>query len=126
MPSVIDKNLILIIDTAHPTARIVLGNSEKILGTREWMNTPHVGTDLLVYIEELLTECGQKKENISRIGVHPGPGSYGLVRMGIVTATILAQGIGAELVGISNETPEEARQEALQLSSISSIEPKYS
>ncbi|MDA1169497.1 MAG: hypothetical protein O3A36_04115, partial [bacterium] len=78
---------ILIIDTAHPIARIVLFDDEKVLGSREWDNTPKVGTDLLVYIEELLQELTLDKASIARIGVHAGPGSYGLVRTGIVTAT---------------------------------------
>jgi tRNA A37 threonylcarbamoyladenosine modification protein TsaB len=119
-------NLLLTIDTAHPTARVVVANDIQILGMREWPNTPQVGTDLLVYTEELLKECGQEKRNISRIGVHAGPGNYGLVRVGIITATILAQAVGAELVGLSADGAEEAVQEARKGAPVSAIEPKYS
>ena len=88
----------LIIDTVHPTGGVILADSEKTLATREWPNTPKVGTDLLTYIEEVLQEVGVEKTSLARIAVHSGPGSYGLVRTGIVTATILAQSIGAELL----------------------------
>ncbi len=121
-----ENTLLLLIDTAHPTARVVLGDGEKILGIKEWANAPQVGINLLIYIEELLKECGREKGSISRIGVHPGPGSYGLVREGITTATMLVQAVGAELVSISEEGPVEALEEARKSTPISSIEPKYS
>lgn len=92
------KSLTLIIDTAHPTARVILVDNETVLATREWANTPKVGTDVLIYIEELLKDTRVEKTSLARIAVHAGPGSYGLVRTGIVTATILSQAVGAELL----------------------------
>ncbi len=118
--------LILTIDTAHPTARVVLADDTGILSMREWANTPQVGTDLLVYIEEVLQESGQEKIDIGRVGVHAGPGSYGLVRMGITTATIFAQATGAELAVILKEDTEGALEEARKSIPVSAIEPKYS
>lgn len=119
------NSCILIIDTAHPTARIMLVDDEKTLGTCEWANTPRVGTDLLVYIDELLGECHFEKSDITRVAVHSGPGSYGLVRTGIVTATILAQAIGAELVETQGETADELIAYARKASPVASIEAKY-
>ena len=97
------ENLTLIIDTAHPTARVVIIDEKKVLGSREFTNTPKVGTDLLVYIEELLKELEIDKKSLTKVAVHAGPGSYGLVRTGIVTATILAQSVGAEFVEVTGE-----------------------
>lgn len=119
------NSLILIIDTAHPTARVVLADDEKVLAAREWANTPKVGTDLLVYIDEVLQETGIEKTGLTRIGVHPGPGSYGLVRTGIVTATILAQAIGAELVETEGESAEELVEHARRAMPVVSIEARY-
>lgn len=119
------KPLLLIIDTAHPTARVILANDEKILGVREWENTPKLGTDLLIHIDELLQECECGKSNITRIAVHPGPGSYGLVRTGIVTATIFVQSVGAELVAVQGETMEELVESARTAKPIASLEQKY-
>lgn len=95
--------LALIIDTAHPTAAVFVTDGKKVLGKKEWANTPKAGTDLLVRIEELLKELKIDKTSITKIAVHVGPGSYGLVRTGIVTATILAQTIGAEILEIAGE-----------------------
>ncbi len=115
----------LIIDTAHPTARVVIADERKIVGLREWPNTPNIGVDLLVYIEELLQSLGKGKKDITRIAVHSGPGSYGLVRTGIVSATILAQATGAELVEVQGETEEELIKSARNASPNTGIEPKY-
>lgn len=115
----------LIIDTAHPIARIILADDQKILAIREWQNTPKVGTGLLVYIDELLKECGFAKTDLARIAVHSGPGSYGLVRTGIVTGTILAQAVGAELVGVEGETVDELLENARKASPVTSVAPKY-
>lgn len=120
------QSLVLLIDTAHPTARVILADSEKVLAERQWANTPKVGTDLLVYIGEVLKEAGVNKEDITRIGVHAGPGSYGLVRTGITTATILAEAIGAELVSIEGETLEELVEHVRKSEPVSQVEPKYS
>lgn len=117
--------LLLIIDTAHPTARIIITDQEKVLGKREWENTPKVGTDLLINIEALLKELGKQKTDITRIAVHAGSGSYGLVRTGIVTATILAQAIGAELVSVDGDSEEEIILNARNGEVVNAIEPKY-
>lgn len=115
----------LSIDTAHPTARIILADGEAVVAFREWQNTPTVGTDLLIYIDEVLHEAGVDKKGLQRIAVHPGPGSYGLVRTGIGTATMLAQAIGAELVETQGETVDELVEHTRKASPVASIEAKY-
>lgn len=117
--------LILIIDTAHPTARIILADDKKTLAMRQWPNTPKVGTDLLVYIDELLQECGFAKTDLARIAVHSGPGSYGLVRTGIVTGTILAQAVGADLIEAQGELVDEIVENVKGATPVTSIKPKY-
>lgn len=119
------QSLILIIDTAHPTARIIFVDEKTILGTREWENTPNVGTDLLTNIEGVLEELGKQKTHITRLAVHAGPGSYGLVRTGIVTATILAQAEGAELVAVVGDREEDMITSARNGEVVDAIEPKY-
>src|SRR5258708_29089058 len=101
---ILHMQLILIIDTAHPIARIIMADEHVILGKREWENTPKVGTDVLTHIDELLQEIGKDKESITRVAVHAGPGSYGLVRTGIVTATVFAQSVDAELVAVVGDS----------------------
>ena len=117
--------LMLIIDTAHPTARIFLADEEKMIVKREWENTPKVGTDLLLYIDEALREVGKEKTDITRIAVHAGPGSYGLVRTGIVTGTVLAQALEAQLVEVIGDSDDELIKSARTGEIVESIEPKY-
>ncbi|MCE9643151.1 MAG: hypothetical protein K8Q97_02370 [Candidatus Andersenbacteria bacterium] len=119
------KQLILIIDTAHPRARIICADDTTVLGKREWENTPKVGTDLLVHIGGLLEELGKQKTDITRVAVHAGPGSYGLVRTGIVTTTILAQAIGAELAVVSGDSEEDVVKSARTGEKVDAVEPKY-
>lgn len=119
------NSLILVIDTAHRTARVIIADGEKILGVKTWENTPKVGTDLLIYSEELLKEVGKITSDITRVGVHAGPGSFALLRTGIGTATILAQAASAELVEAQGETDEELAQSARAANPVASIEQKY-
>src|SRR3990167_10088336 len=119
------SHLILITDTAHPTARVIVADEKQILGSREFTNTPKVGTDLLIYIDELLQELKLDKTSLTRIGVHAGPGSYGLVRTGIVTATVLGQAVGAEIVAVSGDTEEEVVASARTAEKVDAVEPKY-
>lgn len=115
----------LIIDTAHPTARVLLVKDGSIIAKREWENTPKVGTELLIYIDEILKEVEIGKENLKRIAVHTGPGSFGLVRTGITTATLLTQAAGAELVGIVGDTEEELLAHAQAGTPTQTIKPRY-
>lgn len=119
------NSLILIIDTAHPTARVVLVSEKKVLGVREWENTPKVGTDVLENIEGLLLECGKALQDITRVAVHSGPWSFGLLRTGIGTAATLAQTLHAELVETCGDTVEEMVDAAQNATPVASIEPKY-
>lgn len=125
MSSPSETNFILIIDTAHPTAAVFVADDKQVLGKKEWANTPKVGTDLLVCIEELLQELKIDKTSLTRIGVHAGPGSYGLVRSGIVTATILAQAISAELVEVTGETEDALVESARTAEAVVAVEAKY-
>ncbi|MEO6077651.1 MAG: hypothetical protein ABIP54_02600 [Candidatus Andersenbacteria bacterium] len=121
-----NSQLTLIIDTAHPTARVIIADAENIVAKREWENTPQVGTSLLLYIEELLQELKKEKTDIARVAVHVGPGSSGLVRTGVTTATILAQSVDAELVGIKGETEDELVKNARSGEAQDGLEIKYS
>jgi tRNA A37 threonylcarbamoyladenosine modification protein TsaB len=120
-----NQSFILIIDTAHPIARVIIADAENIVAKREWENEPKVGTSLLIYIDELLQELKIEKTDIARIAVHVGPGSSGLVRTGVTTATILAQSVDAELVGITGETEEELVKNARNGEVKDVLEVKY-
>jgi tRNA threonylcarbamoyladenosine biosynthesis protein TsaB len=61
----------------------------------------HAGR-LLVLVEEALAAAGATWEDINRIAVGVGPGSFTGLRLGIATARALAQSRDLPLVGISS------------------------
>lgn len=60
----------------------------------------HAGR-LLGLIEEALAAAGVGLEDVGRLAVGTGPGSYTGLRIGVATARALAQAQGARLVGVS-------------------------
>jgi tRNA threonylcarbamoyladenosine biosynthesis protein TsaB len=62
---------------------------------------PGHATRLLGLVDEVLEAAGVRLEDVGRIAVGTGPGSFTGLRIGIATARGLAQGTGAELVGVS-------------------------
>jgi len=62
---------------------------------------PGHATQLLVLAAELLAEAGLRFADVQRIAVGLGPGTFTGLRIGVATARALAQGSGAELVGVS-------------------------
>jgi tRNA threonylcarbamoyladenosine biosynthesis protein TsaB len=58
--------------------------------------------ELTAGIQALLSEAGLKASDIDRVVVDHGPGLFTGLRVGIATAIALAQGVGAEIVGVSS------------------------
>jgi tRNA threonylcarbamoyladenosine biosynthesis protein TsaB len=62
---------------------------------------PGHATQLLALAAELLAEAGLRFADVERIAVGLGPGTFTGLRIGVATARALAQGGGADLVGVS-------------------------
>jgi tRNA threonylcarbamoyladenosine biosynthesis protein TsaB len=62
---------------------------------------PGHAAQLLALAQELLDEAGLQFADVQRIAVGLGPGTFTGLRIGVATARALAQGSGAELVGVS-------------------------
>jgi len=116
---------LLVIDTAHPEARVVLVKDGDVVGTREWENGKQVGIDLLKYVDEVLDEIGIELDDVERIAVHVGPGGYSSLRAGIVTAQMLAMTGEKELVEVVSGSIEEMAEEAVEHSPVEVITPRY-
>jgi tRNA threonylcarbamoyladenosine biosynthesis protein TsaB len=63
---------------------------------------PGHATRLLGLADELLTQAGLQWSEVDRITVGVGPGTFTGLRVGLATARGLAQGLAAELVGVSS------------------------
>ena len=57
---------------------------------------------LLVVIEEALTKCRWSRDDLELIAVTQGPGSFTGLRIGCVTAKVLAFAVNAQLVGVNS------------------------
>ena len=90
----------LAIDCAFPDAVIALSDGERILMRQFGPQRSHA-LSIIGELERLLAEANVKAEQLDRIGVGQGPGSFTGLRVALATATGIAQGASADLVGFS-------------------------
>ena len=88
--------MILAFDTATNVATIALVRNGKVLGDR-----PSRAVRILDDIDALLTEAHLGREDVDRVVVGTGPGSYTGLRIGLITARTLAFALGIPLAGVS-------------------------
>jgi tRNA threonylcarbamoyladenosine biosynthesis protein TsaB len=99
--------IVLGMDTATPATVVGLLDEARPLTVAERRHEPEPGerpghaAQLLALAAELLDEAGLRFADVDRIGVGLGPGTFTGLRIGVATARALAQGSGAELVGVS-------------------------
>jgi tRNA threonylcarbamoyladenosine biosynthesis protein TsaB len=95
---------ILAFDTATAATTVALADGDAVLERRD---DPPAGTRprhtsrLMTLIAELLEEAGWSWDQLTRIAVGVGPGTFTGLRIGVATARALAQARGLELVGVS-------------------------
>ena len=108
---------VLAFDTATPATVVGLrAGDAPVLARRDEPPAgarPGHAAQLLTLCAELLDEAGLTWQDVDRIGVGVGPGTFTGLRIGVATARALAQAAGAELVGVSTlETLGSAAREA--------------
>lgn len=92
--------LTLGIETSTSVTSAALIRGDQTLGTfRHPGGTGH-GEVLAPGIVALLADAGVTARQVGRVVVGVGPGPFTGLRVGVVTATVLAHSIGAELVGL--------------------------
>lgn len=88
--------LILAFDTATDVATSALVRNGEVLGERASR-----AVRILDDFEKLLGAAGLRAEDVDRIVVGRGPGSFTGLRMGLVTARTLSFSLGAPVAGVS-------------------------
>jgi tRNA threonylcarbamoyladenosine biosynthesis protein TsaB len=95
---------VLALDTATPSTVVgLLGPDGALLEARHDPapgERPGHAAQLLGLVQQVLDEGGRGWEDVERIGVGIGPGSFTGLRIGVATARALAQARGAALVGV--------------------------
>jgi tRNA threonylcarbamoyladenosine biosynthesis protein TsaB len=99
--------IVLGLDTATPATAVALLDDARPDAASERRHEPAAGerpghaAQLLALAAELLDAAGLRFADVDRIAVGLGPGTFTGLRIGVATARALAQGGGAELVGVS-------------------------
>lgn len=93
---------LLVIDTTGPACSVAL----RVPGQADLVCSEDMARGqaerLAPMVSEILAEAGLTPQEIDRIGVTTGPGSFAGTRVGVAFARGLALATGAECVGISN------------------------
>ena len=97
---------VLAFDTATPATTVALcdsagGEPVQARDDPEPGRRPNHTTRLMVLIADVLARAGCGWDDVNRIGVGVGPGTFTGLRIGIATARALARSRQIELVGIS-------------------------
>ncbi len=92
---------ILWLDTCADVCRIAVGTGDSLLSSLQVRHNQQLSTRLFSWIDTCLNEACITREDLHAIGVNRGPGSYTGVRVGVVTARMLAWSGGLPLVGLS-------------------------
>jgi tRNA threonylcarbamoyladenosine biosynthesis protein TsaB len=92
--------LTLGIDTSTPVTSAALVRGQDLVATFQHAGGTAHGEVLAPGIESLLADAGVRPAQVVRVVVGVGPGPFTGLRVGVVTATVFAHSIGAELVGV--------------------------
>ncbi|MFD2444213.1 tRNA (adenosine(37)-N6)-threonylcarbamoyltransferase complex dimerization subunit type 1 TsaB [Bacillus sp. CGMCC 1.16607] len=93
---------ILAIDTSNYTLGIALLNEEKVIG--EYITNLKVNHSVraMPAIQSLMKDCSIQPNQLTKIVVAKGPGSYTGVRIGVSIAKTLAWSLNLPIVGVSS------------------------
>jgi len=94
------SELTLGIDTSTSVTSAALVRGDQVLGTFSHAGGTSHGEVLAPGIEGLLAGADVQAGDVGRVVVGVGPGPFTGLRVGVVTATVLAHSVGAELVGV--------------------------
>jgi tRNA threonylcarbamoyladenosine biosynthesis protein TsaB len=93
---------VLAIDTSTLVMAIGLVDGDNVLGEIVTNSNKNHSISLMPAIVALMKGAGVRPEQLTRIVVAEGPGSYTGVRIGVTTAKTLAWSLGIPLVGVSS------------------------
>lgn len=93
---------ILAIDTSNQVLGAAIVKDEQVIGEVVTNLAKNHSVRLMPAIEKLMNEVSMKPEQLDKIVVAKGPGSYTGVRIGLATAKSLAWALNIPVVGVSS------------------------
>lgn len=98
----------LALRTDKPEAEIYLYDGDKKLAELKWEAHRQLGTTIHNKIKEILSLQGKSFNDIGRVAVYRGPGSFTGLRIGVSVANALAYGLNIPVVsGVGEKWLEE-------------------
>ncbi len=95
--------MILVLDTSTQTPVVALAQADGTLkGERRWQSHHRHGEELLQQIDDLLTEAGATRADLTAVVVGTGPGSFTGLRIGLATAKTVAYALNIPIAGVSS------------------------
>ena len=91
--------LLLAFDTATPAVTVALHDGARLLAEESTVDARRHGELLAVSIRQVLAAAGAVAGDLTGIAVGVGPGPYTGLRVGLVTARVLASALGVPVHG---------------------------
>ena len=92
--------LTLVLDTSHPKARLGLFASSKLVDSIEWEAGRELSKTFFTYLEKLFKNNNRKSEELCRIIVVKGPGSFTGLRIGVAIANTFSYALSIPIIGV--------------------------
>ena len=92
--------LLLAFDTATPAVTVAVHDGSAIVAHRSVVDARRHGELLAVQIAGALADCGARRADLTAVVVGTGPGPYTGLRVGLVTARVLASVLDIPLYGV--------------------------
>ena len=93
--------LLLALETSTTVCSVALYKGEQLLGASELRIEKSHSSHITVMMEQLVTNCGAKKADVSAVVVSGGPGSYTGLRIGTSTAKGICYALDIPLIEVS-------------------------
>ncbi len=92
--------LLLALDTATPAVTVALHDGSRVLAEATTVDPRRHGELLAPHVASVLAEAGADRRDLTAVAVGVGPGPFTGLRVGVVTATVLASTLGVPVRGV--------------------------